>query len=455
MKALYKQYFGPITFYRRVSLIAIPLALQQLLTSCMGIVDSLMVSWIDEVSAVGTAVQVETLCSAVAWGAIAGTGIFASQFYGAGRIEKLRKTFGLSLILGFLDGVFWLLAAAFLGKWILGFYMSDLGVIESGWTYLSIAMFSYIPNVLAFAFSYMYRCIHKTSVPLIIGGLAMGVNILVNDILMFGKLGFPAMGVAGAAFGTLAAQSLALLAHVWYAFHTKQVFMGSLSAMFHLPKTFVAPILRKLSPLVMNELMFGFGSTLFVKAFGALGTDAMDAYYVGAKISDIFTALVNGISTATAALLGVRLGANQLLEAKKEGDYFVGMASVLTIVSTFLIFVFSDSLVGMFQLQKEMVHTAAIMIVKVFSIKVALRLFIVIIFSALRAGGDSKMLAMLDSGLLWLVGLPIAFASVQVFHMQDIALVFLITQIEQLIRVIVGMLRYQSKSWIVNLTLVS
>lgn len=95
-----KRYIGPKSFYKKASLLAIPLAIQQLVSSCMGIIDSLMVSWIHQVSAVGTAVQIETLCTAVAWGAIAGTGIFSAQFYGAHDQKNLKRTFGLSIILG-------------------------------------------------------------------------------------------------------------------------------------------------------------------------------------------------------------------------------------------------------------------------------------------------------------------------------------------------------------------
>ena len=85
-----KHYIGTRAFYKRASLLAIPLAIQQLVSSCMGIIDSLMVSWIHQVTAVGTAVQIETLCSAVAWGAIAGTGIFSAQFYGAKDHDNLK-----------------------------------------------------------------------------------------------------------------------------------------------------------------------------------------------------------------------------------------------------------------------------------------------------------------------------------------------------------------------------
>ena len=447
-----KTYIGPKQFYKKASLIAIPLALQQLVSSCMGIVDSLMVSWIHQVTAVGTAVQIETLCSAVAWGAIAGTGIFSAQFFGAKDSKNLKRTFGLSLVLGFGIGLIWLLIAAICGKIILGFYIQDAQVIEAGHQYLMIAMFSYIPLSLGYSFSYIYRSINKAKIPLIIGVAAMIVNIIVNYLLIFGNFGCPALGIKGAAIGTLLAQSLALIVHIVYSYITKQEFMGTFEEMFSFDYHFVRPIMRKIQPLIFNELMFGFGSTLFVKAFGALGTQSMDAYYVGAKLSDIFNALVTGISNATAVMLGVSLGSGSVEKAKQEGNYFVGMASFLAILSIVCIYMFSYQLVAIFQLDDSFVIAQAVAIVQVFSLKIALRMFIVIIFSSLRAGGDSKILTLLDSGLMWCVGIPLAFISVHVFHIESIAIVFLICQIEQIIRVCLGMKRYFQGAWAVNLT---
>ena len=447
-----KHYIGTRAFYKRASLLAIPLAIQQLVSSCMGIIDSLMVSWIHQVTAVGTAVQIETLCSAVAWGAIAGTGIFSAQFYGAKDHDNLKRTFGLSVILGLGIGLIWLLIAALFGRKIIAFYIQDPNVIANSHQYLMIAMFSYIPLSLGFSFSYIYRSIQKTKVPLIIGIAAMGINIFVNYVLIFGYFGFPELGIQGAAIGTLIAQSFVLIVNIVYAYATKQEFIGTFHEMFSLDYHFVRPIMRKIQPLIWNELMFGFGSTLFVKAFGALGTSSMDAYYVGAKLSDVFNALVTGISNATAVMLGVALGSGDVEKAREEGNYFVGMAAILAVMSIVFIFGCSHQLVSIFQLEDSYVVGQAIAIVKVFSLKIALRMFIVIVLSSLRAGGDSKILAILDSGFMWLIGIPLAFISVHLFHIQSIALVFFICQLEQVIRVYFGMKRYNQGNWAINLT---
>ncbi len=447
-----KKFFAPFSFYKKAGSIAVPLALQSILSSSMGIIDSLMVSWIGMVSAVGTAAQLDTLAITVSFGAISGTGIFCAQFFGAKDHRNLKRSFGLSLVLSFSVGLLFTLISSLFGAQIIKFYLNDSDVIRYGGMYLNIVKFSFIPSALSFAFSYVYRAIHNTKVPLFIGIISMVTNVLFNYILIFGKFGFPEMGVEGAAIATLMAQCLGLAIHIVFAIKTNQPFMGSIKELFSFDTKFVKPVMKRVYPLIFNELMFGFGSTLFIKAFGSLGTKSMDAYYVGNKISEIFFFVVMGLSNATAVIVGNTLGSGDIEKAKEDGNYFIGMAGVLAVISTILIVVFAAPMVSVFGLKDASVFSNAVTIVRVFSIRISLRLFIVIVFASLRAGGDSKMLTFLDSGIMWLIGLPLAFFAVNVLKIQEISLVFLFIQLEQLARMSLGLIRYKSGKWAVNLT---
>ncbi len=447
-----KKFFAPFSFYKKAGSIAVPLALQSILSSSMGIVDSLMVSWIGMVSAVGTATQLDTLAITVSFGAVSGTGIFCAQFFGAKDYKNLKRSFGLSLVLSFMIGLFFMLISSFFGSQIIKFYLNDSNVIKYGGMYLNILKFSFIPTSVSFAFSYVYRAIHNTKVPLFISIVTMITAIILKYFLIFGTFGFPKLGVEGAAYSTLIAQVLGLVIHIIFAIKTNQPFMGSIKEMFGFDTKFVKSIMKRISPLIFNELMFGFGSTLFIKAFGSLGTNSMEAYYVGSKISDIFFFVVMGISNATAVMVGNTLGSGDIEKAKEDGNYFIGMAAILAVISTISIIVFAAPMVSVFGLKDPVVFSNAVAIVRVFSIRVSLRLFIVIVFASLRAGGDSKVLTFLDSGIMWSVGLPLAFFAVNILKIQEIYLVFLFIQLEQLIRVSLGLIRYKSGKWAVNLT---
>lgn len=455
MNTLYKDYFGPLSFYKKIAILAVPLAVQRLVASCMGIVDSLMVSWIHQVTAVGTAAQVEWLCGVVAWASAMGCGIFAAQYYGARDYQNLKKSFGLSLFLGLFVGMIWVIIAAMYGKQILSFYVSDPEVIENSWKYLQIVMFSYIPYSLNYTFSIMYRNINQPNVSLVIGIGAMILNIILNYICIFGFAGFPALGIKGAALATLIAQSASFLTILLYSCVSKQPFIGTFTEMFSLDILFIKRVLYRSFPIIFNELLFGFGSTLFIKAFGGLGTNSMEAYYIGAKIGEIFNAVVLGISDSVAVTIGNVLGTGNVDKAKKEGDFFIGMALVLSIIVGIVILITSSMLVQIFNLSSTTVMQEAVLITNIFAIKIALRLFIVIVFSSLRAGGDTYIMVFLDSGIMWVVGIPLAFISVHLFSIQSIAMVFLLCQSEQVIRLYYGLKRYHSGYWKINLTMLS
>jgi putative MATE family efflux protein len=447
-----KKFFAPFSFYKKAGSIAVPLALQSILSSSMGIVDSLMVSWIGMVSAVGTATQIDTLAITVVFGAVSGTGIFCAQFFGAKDYKNLKRSFGLSLVLSFAIGLFFMLVSFFFGSQIIKFYLNDSDVIKYGGMYLNILKYSFIPTAISFAFSYVYRAIHNTKVPLFISIVTMIIAVALKYLLIFGNFGFPNLGVEGAAYSTIIAQCIGLVIHIIYAIKTNQPFIGSIKEIFGFDTKFIKSIMKRISPLIFNELMFGFGSTLFIKAFGSLGTNSMEAYYVGSKISEIFFFVVMGISNATAVMVGNTLGSGDIEKAKEDGNYFIGMAGVLAIISTISIILFAGPMVSVFGLKDPAVFLNAVNIVRVFSIRISLRLFIVIVFASLRAGGDSKILTFLDSGIMWSIGLPLAFFAVNTLKIQEISLVFLFIQLEQLVRVTLGLIRYNSGKWAVNLT---
>ena len=447
-----KKYFGEWSFYKRVLFIALPLALQQLLSSAMGIVDSIMVSWIGEVTAVGTASQLENMCITICFGAVTGIGIFAAQFFGAKEYHNMKKTFGIGVLFAIVCGSLWWLGITFFGHQIVYFYIKDEVVLESALRYLSIAKYSYIPLCLSFTFSYFYRCMQKTYIPMFVGITGMVVNVVLNYLLIFGNFGFPQLGVVGAAWGTLCAQCVSLCLYIGYSLYAKVPFVGHFNEMFNLNLEFVKPIWKRTYPLVINEAFYSFGSSLFIKAYGMLGTAAMDSYYVGNQITNLFFAACNGISSSASAILGSELGKNKIERAVEYGDYFLGLAGILSVIVSSLIVVSSEFLVSLFGLVDPTVHALAVMIVRVAAVRISLRLFNVVVFASMRAGGDTRYMVFLDSGIMWIVGIPLSYFLVLGCGLTNIAVVFLLVQIEQVVRIIIGLYRHKSGVWAKNLT---
>ncbi|MBQ6451263.1 MAG: MATE family efflux transporter [Solobacterium sp.] len=446
------KYFGDKEFYSKSAKLAIPSMLQQLLSSAMGIVDTMMVSWIGKVSAVGVGSQLEQLAISICFGVLEGVGIFAAQFFGASDFRNMKRTFGLALILNFIITFLWFLAALFFARPIMHFYVKDPAVIEDGLLYLQIVKYAYVPMALAMVYNHMFRSIHKTNIPMWIGIGSMTCNLIFNYLLIFGKFGFPALGVRGAAFGTVIAQYVSLFSYMIVSKVLKVPFIGTLKQIFSLDLRFIRPIMHRTIPTIINEAFFGFGSSMFIKAYALLGTKVTDAYYVGNTITRMFFSICNGLSVATAMMLGAELGAGRRDDAIRMSRYFITMSLILAVVFVVLISGFAGPLVDLFGMTDAEVYRIAVGVVRVSSLRIAMRLFIVVIFSALRSGGDSRYLMFLDAGIMWTVGIPLAYISVLWLGLTNFIVVFLIVQMEQVVRALLGMRRLLSNKWAINLT---
>lgn len=440
------------TFYRRIAAIALPLCLQQVLNSTMGIVDSAMVSRIGGITAVGTANNITEISSSFAFGITTGIGIYLTQYFGAKKELEQKRVFSLGLLACAATSLLCILAVCFFSPQMMGFYVSDSAVVEQSVIYLRIVSLSFVPSSMVLMFSFAYRSAQRTIVPFVIGLIGAAVNCGLNYLLIFGNFGFPELGIAGAAIATLIAHLVNLFLHIAYARRTRQSFFGSPIAAKALSFFQLEAISRRAMPLVFNEVVFGFGSTLYIKAFGVLGSAALESYYVGNQVAQIFTFITFGIQNAISSILGNTLGKNDIALARKQGQYFVGISLVFSMLTVGIVYTFARPIASIFSLSSPQALADAVAIVRIFSIKIALRMFIVLVFACLRAGGDSKFLVFLDAGMMWLVGIPLTCLCVYGFHMESITQVFLIIQIEQVVRMVCGLIRYRQGAWLNNLT---
>ncbi|MBQ6223399.1 MAG: MATE family efflux transporter [Solobacterium sp.] len=449
---LKNRYLGPKEFYGKTARIAIPLALQSMLMSAQSTIDTLMVSWIGMVSAVGTAAQIDILCGNINFGFMGGIGMFSAQFFGAKDYRNLKRCMGFCLLLAIGNGLVWFLLASLFGRQILTFYIKDPEVIHYGLQYLSISRFNLIISAIGFGFSTMYRNTQQPKTALKVSIFTSLLNVSLNALLIFGLGPIPSLGVRGAALATVIANCVSGIVLCTHAFVTKQPFVGSFKEMFSLDRNFVVPILGKMWPLMVNETIFGFGQTLFVKAFGQLGKVQMDAYYIGNQIFNLSTFIIFGYGNAIQILLGTSLGKGKIEEALQECRYHLGLGGVISAVLVVLLMTLARPLVYVFHVTDPLTMNLAVKIIYVFAVKVSLRMFNFMIFCILRSGGDAKIIQFLDAGLEWMVGLTSAFACVNLFHMKNIALVLLVTQLEQLVRMILGMHRVRQNIWAEDLT---
>ena len=442
-----KKFIGPKSFYEQSFRVALPLAMTMLLSSCMSIVDSLMVSHIGMVTAVGNASQIMTIHDGVSWGITAGIAIFASQFFGSKNHDNMTRTLGLSFILTLANAFLWLGICLFKGRELLLFYLDDASLVEYSLKYLNVAIFSTIPFALNNSLSVLYKATHNTKLTFCFSLAGAILNVIFNSVFIF----YFNVGVVGAAYGTLLSQCVVFLCYVYHSIKYRPFFLEDVSLLLDLKFSFIKPIVSKILPLIINETLFSFGATLFVKAYGLLGTTSMDAYYVANQVYNLFVFIVWGYGGAVSILIGTRLGAGQIKEAIEESRYQLALALVIGLVIVTSMLLTKGIILDLYNVNDVWTYKVADALLWVMALKAIIRMFTYVIFSTLRAGGDAKILNFLDSGITYIVGIPLAFIAVY-GGIEDIVLVLLICQFEQVVRLILSLRRYKSNIWAQDLT---
>jgi putative MATE family efflux protein len=407
------------------------------------------------VAGVGFAAQVDMMIFTVVFGINVGIGIYIAQFYGAKDKNNMANSFALNLVLSFGFTALMTVVVFLFPEAIISILTKDPEVMKPAVDYIRISVFAYIPNALSFTFVIAYRNIHKTKVPLYISTFSQSFNVLFNYLLIFGIGPFPQMGVKGAAIATVIANSISILTHILYAIRSKQMFLPTSIVNFRqgLKPAFYQKIMRRVIPFIINEFFFSIGMIIYVILISrSLGSDAYEGFRMAETVVNLMYVILFGMGSAVAAMIGEVLGRKDMEQAENYGRYFLFLGLIGAVLIAGLNAVLAGPLIGLFHNDSAAVVANANRVMYAFSLRLFLRFFVIILFSIFRAGGEAKFVMFLDAGILWLVGVPLAFILSQWLGIKDVAIFYLIMQIEPLIRVIIGLHRYKKRTWIKNIT---
>ncbi len=447
MKKFLSKYVGDMDFYKKMMRIALPCALGHLLLSCRSAIASIMVSSIGMVTAVGNAGNVIYLHDYLLWGLEAGAALFGAQFFGARRYGDMARTQGLFLTSSFLNALFWIAVTFLFGERLLLFFLNDEAILKDSLTYLRYVMVSLPFMCVTMSFKCMYQAMHKTKLTFLISLFYVLSNFLCDCLFIY----VLRKGIAGAGLAVLCSEMICCAGMILYVFRDRPVFYRGPREMFSYNLSFVKPFVRKVLPIAFNETLFGFGQSLFNKAYGMLGSASMEAIYVGSEILSLALFVVWGYGEAVAVMTGTLLGEGRIEQAKEESRLHLGMSFVVGLCLWLFMTLFSPVFLKLYHIADPVIYASCRSLLEVYGFKAFLRVFTFVMFCTLKAGGDSKIYNLLDSGIMYAVGLPIAFLGVWL-GMKDIVALVLLCQIEQIVRFFLTLKRYNSYKWANNLT---
>lgn len=446
-------------FYSTLIKIAIPIFFSQLLGSLLGIIDTFMVTELgdDALSAVGIGSQFLFLLSIIQFGLFSGFGIFIAQYHGSKEYDHISKVFLIMLMTGLgFAAIFLGLALTVPEQMIRLFNLNETpnqNVIDLGVSYLSIISFSFITMTISFSISMLARNVQKVLWPSIFQMTGVLLNTFLNYGLIGGRMGFPELGVKGAALATLISSGvMAILAVSYLLFSKEPALKIHFSALRRITKSFLSKIFNTAIPVLLNEGFWGLGMTMYLVAYGLIGDKAVGSIYLSNQINSIFWVATIAIANASAVMLGNKLGEGQLMVAKEWEARFRKLGIILGVVLGSVLFILAPAIVPLFGNLSDAVTDTVVMILRVYAVYAPIKfLNAIMIVGSLRSGGDTKFALFVEILSLWGIGVPLAFI-LSSFTSLPLYVIIILVNFEEISKFLIAYRRTKSGKWINNLT---
>ena len=433
---------------RKLLRIASPIAIQGIVTATLTMVDNLMVGLLGEteLAAVGVGSQLFMVHYMLVFGILSGSATFLAQFYGTRDMANIRKVIGFAFVVLSCLGILFFLVTNCLTDAVLSIYTDDPAVRALAAVYVRINSWSFLLLAFSSPMEMAFKATQQVRLPMIVSAAVFISNVSINYILIFGKLGFPKLGVAGAAIGTLSARIIEVFLNMYFAFRKNNEFRGSIPSFFGWDPELIRRVIRNATPTTLNEFFWGFGQTMYVAAFTRIGTTAYAAYQAANSLFNIFNFASFSVGDAALILVGEKLGEGNTKNAWTLSGHILKVAVWVGLILGAVVIAASGPLSMVFNLSDQgRIYTHYVLIV--FGATMAVDLLNgVLIAGVLRAGGDTRFTMFVECGSIWLVAVPLAFISALVWHL-PIHLALLMTRTESLIKVVILSARYKSKKW--------
>ncbi len=449
----YNNNYDRSIFYKNVLRLMLPLAAQNLINVGVSATDVLMLGTVGEKVLAGASLggQVQFIMTLIFFGLSSGASVLIAQYWGKGDVPTIEKIMGISMKISVGVALAFTVATLVFPASIMGLMTGDGEVIEQGVIYLRTVGFSYLFMAVTTAYLNTLRSVECVTVSVVIYLTSLIANIIFNWVFIFGNLGAPALGVAGAAIGTLGARIIEFIMVIVYDRKYNSVFKFKLSFLRTGNRFLTKDYIGFSMPVVINELLWGSGVAVMTAILGHIGSSVTAANSVVQVVRQLAMVLAMGVANSTAIMLGKVIGEGKIDRARQYGERFrrlsigVGLiGSVIVIIARFIILAtmnFTDETKG---------YVSMMMFVMVYFV-VCQAYNTDIIVGILRAGGDTKAGLLIDVGTLWCVAL--LFGAIAAFVWKaSVTAVYVILLSDEVLKLPITTWRYKKRIWLKDVT---
>ena len=429
-------------------MIAVPVGLQNLLTTTGSMVDTMMIASLGqtEVGAVGLCAQFSSLMFSGYWGFVGGGMLFFSQFRGAGDHDGIKRSYGLTLICMMSVGLLFCVLATLFPETVMRLYTDKESIQRVGVEYLRIAGFAYPLMVFSMAMASLLRCTDMVRTPLYGSLIGVGVNLVLNWVLIFGNLGCPALGVRGAALATVIAQAVSVAVVMILAGRKKHPYLLAFREHFRRLGTLVRPYMKKCFPILCNEILIGVGNMVINVVLGRQPEEAIAALAVFRTLEGLVIGFFAGFSNAASVLVGTEVGAGRIRVAYARAWRLVYLCQGAIALLGGVLIALHTPILTVMGMRGESFRLAFGMML-IYGAASVIRMGNWTQNDTFRSAGDAVFGTVAEILFMWLMLLPLVWLSGMVWHWPTLA-VFALCYADEPIRYVMMQVHLFRGTWI-------
>ncbi len=455
-----KKFFGDKAFYKMTLSVAIPIMIQNIITNFVSLLDNLMVGSLgtEQMSGVSIVNQLIFIFNLAIFGALSGAGIFTAQFHGKKDADGIRYTVRYKIYITLILLAIGLAVFVFFNEPLINMFLhesDDSGdivlTLDYAQQYTRVIIWGFIPFCITQTVSSSLRETGETVAPMIASFIAVVTNCCFNWVLIFGKFGFPALGVVGAAIATNISRYVECAIIVIYTIKKRSRFpyFKGLFKSLYIPGKICKDISLKGMPLLFNEFFWSLGMSLLSVAYSLHGIAVVAGHSISTTVMNLANISFISLGSSIGIIIGKQLGANEFEKAYDTDRKLITFSVLLSLGVSAVVIALSDQIPLLYNTSPESKEYASYFI-KVSALFSVVHAFANAAYFTIRSGGKTLVTFLMDSVFVMVVSVPVAFSLYYVFHL-DILLAFPIVQAVDIIKVIVGMTLIKKKVWLNNI----
>lgn len=440
-------------FYKLVFALVLPMALQNLINVGVSSADVIMLGKVSEtsLSASSLAGQVQFIMSLIFFGITSGACILTAQYWGKKDIRTIEKILAMAMRYAFIVAVIFTIVVLLFPSFVMKLFSSEADVIEQGVSYLRIIAFSYVLMAVTIIYLNIMRSVERVIIATVVYLISLITNILLNAVFIFGMFGLEPMGIRGAALATLIARFLELLIVLFYAKVRNREVRFHVRDLFQCDKLLRKDFIKYTLPVMLNELVWGCGTSVNAAIIGHLGKTAVAANSVTQVMRQLALVVSFGLANATAITIGKVLGQGKEGLAKLYAKRFIKLTLMISFFGVIVILIVSQFAKVILSLSREAQAYLNFMMIVISYFAIAQAYNTTLVVGIFRAGGDTNFGLFVDVIFLWCFS--ILLGAVAAFLLKlPVPITYVILMSDEIIKIPVTTWRYRSMKWVKNIT---